>query len=85
MIFDVKVDLTREARLVAGGHWMGPSSQATYSTVVSRDSIRIDFLIAALNDIEILSADIGNAHLNTPTKEQVHTMAGPEFSPNHIG
>jgi hypothetical protein len=85
MIFDVKVDLTRKARFVAGGHWTDPPSQTTYSTVVSRDSVRITFLIAALNDIEILSADIGNTYLNAPTKERVHTMAGPEFGPNRIG
>jgi hypothetical protein len=85
MVFDIKPDLTRKARFVAGGHWTDPPRQATYSTVVSRDSIRIMFLIAALNDIDILSADIGNAYLNAPTKERVHTTAGPEFGPNRIG
>jgi hypothetical protein len=85
MVFDVKVDLTRKARFVAGGHWTDPPSQSTYLTVVSRDSVRIAFLIAALNDIEILSADIGNVYLNAPTKERVHTTAGPEFGPNRIG
>jgi hypothetical protein len=85
MIFDAKVDLTRKARFVAGGHWTNPPSQTTYSTVVSRDSVRIAFLVAALNDIEILSADIGNAYLNAPTKERVHTSAGPEFGLNRIG
>jgi hypothetical protein len=85
MIFDIKVDLTRKARFMAGGHWTDPPSQVTYSTVVSRDSVRIAFLIAAMNDIEILSADIGNAYLNAPTKEKVHITTGPEFSPNHIG
>jgi hypothetical protein len=43
----------------------------TYLTVVFRDSIRIAFLIAALNDIEILSADVGNVYLNAPTREHV--------------
>lgn len=51
MVFDVKMDLTRKARFVAGGHWTDPPSQLTYSTVVSLDSIRIAFLIAALNDL----------------------------------
>jgi hypothetical protein len=85
VIFDIKVDLTRKARFVAGGHWTDPPSQVTYSTVVSRDSMRIDFLIAAINNIEILSADLGNAYLYAPTKEKVHTTAGPEFGPNRIG
>ncbi len=85
MGFDVKVDLTRKAHFVAGGHWTDPPSQITFSTVVSRDSIRIAFLIAALNDIDILLPDIGNAYLNAKTKEKVHTTAGSEFRPHRIG
>ncbi len=49
MIFDVKMDFTRKARLVAGGHKMDPPSNITYSSVISRDSVRIAFLIAMLN------------------------------------
>jgi len=75
MVFDVKMDLTGKARYVARGHWTGPPSQITYSTVVSWVSVRIAFLIAVLNDEEILSADIGNSYLNAPTKELVHTTA----------
>jgi len=85
MVFDVKVDLTRKACFVVGGHWTDPPSQITFSTVVSRDSVRIAFLVAALNDIDILSADIGNAYLNAKMKEKVHTTAGPEFGPHRIG
>jgi hypothetical protein len=85
MIFDVKVDLTRKARFVAGGHWTDPPTHITYSTVVSRDSVRMAFLIAALNDLEIFAADIGNAYLSAPMKEKVHTTAGPEFGPNRVG
>jgi hypothetical protein len=58
MIFDVKCDLTRKARFVAGGHWTQASSQLTYSSVVTRESVRIAFLIAALNELDILAVDI---------------------------
>jgi len=51
---------------------------------VTQESIRIAFLIAALNDLEILSADIGNAYLQAPAREKVHT-AGPEFGPSRQG
>jgi hypothetical protein len=85
MIFDVKCDLTRKARFVAGGHWTEASTQLTYSSVVTRDSVHIAFLIAALNDIKILAADIGNAYLQAPAREKVHTTAGPEFGPDNIG
>jgi hypothetical protein len=80
MIFDVKMDLTRKARLVAGGHTTDPPpSVNTYSSVVSRESVRIAFLVAALNDLDILAADIGNAYLNAPCRERLYTTAGPEF------
>jgi hypothetical protein len=36
-------------------------------------------LIAALNDLDILAADIGNAYLNAPTQEKVYSIAGREF------
>ena len=80
MIFDVKLDgLVRKARLVADGHMTDTPSSVTYSSVVSRDSVRLAFLIAALNDLDIMSADIGNAYLNAPNKEKNWMVAGPEF------
>ena len=51
----------------------------TYSSVVSCDSVRIAFLIAALNNLDIMSADISNAYLNAPNKEKIWTVAGHEF------
>ncbi len=35
--------------------------------------------MAALNDVELLAADISNAYLNALTREQVYTTAGLEF------
>jgi len=71
IIFDVKMDLTRKARFVAGGHMTDPPSSMTYASVVSRESVRIAFLLAALNDCEILAGDIGNAYLNAFTSEKI--------------
>ena len=79
MIFDIKMDLTRKARLVAGGHMTEPPSSITYASVVSRESVRIAFLVAALNELDILSADVGNAYLNAPCREKVYIHCGPEF------
>jgi hypothetical protein len=47
------MDFTRKARFVAGGHVMDPPSTQTYASVVARDSVRIAFLMAALNDLDI--------------------------------
>jgi len=79
MNFEVKMDFTRKARFVAGGHIKDPPTEITYSSVVSRDSISIEFLIAALNDLDLAAADIGNAYLQAETKEKIYAIAGPEF------
>lgn len=79
LIFDVKMDFTRKARFVAGGHVTDPPSSITYSSVVSRESVCIAFLVAALNDLKILTSDIGNAYLNARTSEKVYTITGTEF------
>jgi hypothetical protein len=62
-----------------------PPASLTYSSVISCDSIRITFLLAALNDVNILATDIGNAYLNAPAREKVYTTAGPEFGPELAG
>ena len=87
IIFDVKLDLTRKARLVAGGHRnKSVPSYTTFSTVASRDSIRIIFLVAALNGLDVLSADVGNAYLNAACREKVHVKCGRElFGTEHEG
>jgi len=72
MVFDIKMDgeLTRKAQFVAWGHTTEAPSSTTYSSVVSRESIRIAFLIAALNDLDIFAADVSNAYLNAPCREK---------------
>ena len=82
MIFDIKVDLTRKARFVAGGHLTECSKELSYSTVVSRDSIRILLLVASLNGLNVLSTDIQNAYLSAQPREKVYFTAGPEFREN---
>ena len=79
LIFDVKLDGTRKARFVAGGHLTDTPSLITYSTVVSRDSIRILLLMAALNGLDVMSCDIQNAYLNAKPREKVCFTAGDEF------
>ena len=81
MIFDIKMaeNFRRKARFVADGHKTKTPSAITYSTVVSRDSVRICLTIAALNDLEVLAADVENAYLTAPCRERVWMRAGPEF------
>jgi hypothetical protein len=80
MVFDVKISLTRKARMVADGHKVEVESKDnTFSSVVSRDSVRIFFMLAALNDLPVLSSDIQNAYLTAPIKEKYWYKAGLEF------
>ena len=46
---------------------------------MSRDSIRIAFTLAALNNVEIRAADNGNAYLNAKCREKIWTVVGTEF------
>ena len=81
MVFDIKLgeNFRRKARLVADGHLTNPPSSVTYSSVVSRDSVRICLLIAALNGLEVMCADIENAYLSAPPREKCWTIADKEF------
>lgn len=87
IVFDIKMgeNFRRKARMVAGGHMTETPSTLTYSSVVSRDSVRIALMIAALNDLKVLACDIQNAYLTAPCREKVWTIAGPEFGPEDCG
>jgi hypothetical protein len=86
MVFDIKIrDLTHKAHYVAGGHMTDPPKDTMYLSVNSRDSVRIAFLVAALEDLDVLAADVQNAYLNTPTKEKVYTITGLEFGTHNVG
>ena len=81
IVFDVKLgeNFRRKARYCADGHKTRAPASVTCSTVVSRDSVRILLTIAALNDLEVLGADVQNAFLTAPNREKVWMIAGPEF------
>ncbi|KAI2506381.1 Reverse transcriptase (RNA-dependent DNA polymerase) [Fragilaria crotonensis] len=80
-IFDVKMgeNFRRKARLVANGNTTEPPAALTYSSVVSRDSVRIALLVAALNELQLLACDIQNAYLTADCREKIYIIAGPEF------
>ena len=76
LIFDVKMDFTRKARFVAGGHTTEAPLAITYSSVVSRDSVRISLMIAALNGLDIMSCDLENAYLNATNRDKIWFEGG---------
>jgi hypothetical protein len=85
IVFDVKMDLTRKSRYVAGGHMTKPPSSVTYASVVSRESVRIILTLAALNGLDVLSSNIQSAYLTAPTKEKIWTYCIPEFGGEDSG
>jgi hypothetical protein len=50
----------------------------TYSSVVSRDSVRLPLLHAAINGLDLMACDVGNAYLHAPCKEKVWFLGGAE-------
>ena len=81
IIFDFNMgeNFRRKARMVAERHVTDLSSSITYSSVVSRDSARIIFMIAALNNLKVLGCDIQNSYLTAPIQEKIWTIAETEF------
>jgi hypothetical protein len=84
-VSDVKMDLTRKARLVAKGSMTEATKEDTFASVVSRDRVRLFFLLAALNDLDVLSCDIQNAYLAAPNKEKVWTKFSDQLGPEYEG
>ena len=84
MIFDVKMldsdgIFRRKARYVAGGHTTETPAALTYASVVSQYSVRIALPLATLNGLDILACDMQNAYLTSQFRENIWTVAGPEF------
>ena len=79
---DIKPDMTRKCRLVAGASHTEPDVGITFASVVSRESVRIAFMLAALNDLEFMACDIGNAYLNAQCREKTWITCGPEWGHN---
>ncbi len=79
IVFDVKSDLCRKARLVVGGHVVDADHVPTYASVVHGLSTQLMHVIANKNKLDMLVGDVGNAFVNAYTNEKVYSRAGPEF------
>jgi hypothetical protein len=52
------MNFMRKAQFVASGHMTEAPNLLTYLSVVSRESVKIAFLIAALKDLDLMSSNI---------------------------
>ena len=84
-VYDIKMDFTQKARLVADGHRVLDPAVSTYLGVVSKESVRIASTYAAIMELDIMAADIGNAYLQAPTNGKYYTKLVPEFEPEYKG
>ena len=55
-------------------------AQATimYASIVSRETLRITWMIATLNDLEVKLGNILNPYVQAPVTEKMWTTLGPE-------
>ena len=65
--------------MVANGNETEAPAALTYSSVVTRDSVRIALLIASLNALQLLACDVQNAYLTADCREKIYITTGPEF------
>ena len=66
MIYEVKQDGRRKARLVAGGHLVDPCSISTHSTIVKGVSVCLLDVIAHRDNLKVLCGDVGSAFVTAP-------------------
>jgi len=83
MVFDVKITLDWKYRLVADGQRVEEQPKDhTYSSIPSRETVRMFFLLAALNDCDVMAADIQNVYLTAPITKKYWIKCGPDFWSN---
>jgi hypothetical protein len=85
IVFDVKMDFMRKARWVLDGHKTPNPIGSTYAGVVSHESVYISLTYAALNDLDVMAADIRNAYLQAPSSQKDYIVCGPEFGLENKG
>ena len=85
LVFDVKHDGRHKARMVADGHLTEIPLESVYSGVVSIRSIRLVAFLAEHFGHRLWATDVGNAYLESRTKEKLALVAGPEFGPDREG
>ena len=85
LIWDIKMDITRQAQWVLDRHKTPSPEGSTYTGVVSMESMRIAFPYAALNKTKVCAASICNAYLQVPSSCKDYIICGPEFGLKNVG
>ena len=80
MIFNAKMDFAQKARFIARVDSTTVTPDVTHSSVVSRNSVQLGFLMAGLNDLEIVACNVSNTCLNAPHSEKNWFQCGKDAS-----
>ena len=60
------MEFSRKSQMVENWEMTEAPLILTYSSFVSMDIFRLAFLVAELNDLDIVACDVRNASLNAP-------------------
>jgi hypothetical protein len=85
LIFGVKQDLRRKARLVAGGHLVDVLDNHSYSSTVKGVSVKLLHAVAHQQDQNQLCGNVMNAFVQAYANEKVYAVAGLEFGLESVG
>jgi hypothetical protein len=80
-VFDIEVDGRYRPRAVACGHVTEGDPEDGHAVMADLETVRLAIVAAALFKLKIFAADVSHAYIQAYTKEQVYTVAGPEFGP----
>ena len=74
-LFDIEIDnIHRKACLVSGDYINHIPDTITYSSVVTREAVRITLTMAVLQDVEGKAADVFNNYLMAPNRKKIWTV-----------
>ena len=79
MVFGVKIYFHSKDRYVKGIHHTSLPKSVMYASVLCQESLRNVMLSGALNDLDVLSSEIGNVKLNHEFCEKLLFVSGDEF------
>ena len=79
IVFDVKANGRRKARLVIGGHMVDSDNLDKFCTHMTSESNRILMTIADHMGYDVNVGDINNAYLCASTNEKIYTIGGLAF------
>lgn len=78
-VYDIKMDFTKKARWVKVGHLTASTGRSSNTGVVSRESVWIVLMYAAMNNLNVTCGNMKSAYLSAPTSEKYYIRLGPQF------